>query len=171
MKNFLFALLLLIISSHLIYAQDKTKEVKETEGGFSYLIPADWSIGKIDGMDYQMARDKAANGFAPNVNVLQEKNSYTFSEYYRVNIKDLKDFSSDYKEISTEEFTTDSGLKGKRHVCSDKQVGKNLMHAYYFFEKKDKTKIIITGSALINDKDKYLPVFDSIAKSFKTTKK
>lgn len=171
MKKFLFAALLFLLSAGFIYSQNATKEVKETAGGFSYLIPADWSIGKIDGMDYQMARDKAVNGFAPNINVLQEKNSYTFDEYYKINIKDLKDFSSDYKEISTEEFITDSGLKGKKHVCSDKQVGKNIMHAYYFFEKKDKTKIIITGSALADDRGKYLPVFDSIAKSFKTNKK
>jgi hypothetical protein len=170
MKKTVLILAALFLSYGFIFSQSKGKEVKEAQGGFSYLIPENWLIGKIDGMDYQMVRDKAANGFAPNVNFLQEKNNYRFEEYYKLNVKQLVEYMTDYKEILADAFATDSGMKGKRLICSNKQVGKNLVQAYYFFEKKDKTKIIITGSALLDDKDKYLPVFDSIAKSFKANK-
>jgi len=170
MKKTFIILIALFLSYGLVFAQNKTKEVKEVLGGFTYLIPDYWLVGKIDGMDYQMVRDRAANGFSPNVNFLQEKNNYRFEEYYKINIKQLVDYLTDYKEILSDVFATDSGLKGKRHICSNKQVGKNLVQVYYFFEKKDKTKIIITGSALLDDKDKYLPIFDSIAKSFKSSK-
>lgn len=150
------------------FSQNKVKEVSEPTGGFSYFVPAGWTISKIDGMQFQIARDKGANGFYPNLNILQEKNKFTFEEYYKANIAQLKEFISDYKELLTEEFITSAGLKGKKHTCSCKQVGKNLFQAYYFFERKDKTKTMITCSSLIEDKNKYAPIFDSIVKSLKT---
>ncbi len=162
-----FCLLLLTIP---LFSQNKVKEASEPEGGFSYFIPSDWTLARIEGMPYQIARDKAANGFSPNINILQEKNKFTFPEYMKANIAQLKEYISDYKELSTEEFVTTGGLKGKKHTCSDKQVGKNLFQAFYFFETRDKSKVIITGSCLFADKEKYTPVFDAIAKSFKTVK-
>lgn len=162
-----FFLLILYIP---VFSQSKVKEVLEPEGGFAYSIPYDWTVARIDGMPYQIARDKAVGGFAPNINILQEKNKFTFPEYIKANIAQLKEFISEYTEISSEDFVSAAGLKGKKHTCSDKQVGKNLFQAFYFYETKDKSKVIITGSCLIGDKEKYLPVFDSIAKSFKTVK-
>jgi len=153
-----------------LFSQNKVKEVSEPEGGFSYLIPHEWTIDKIEGMPYQIARDKAVNGFHPNINVHQEKNNFTFSEYVKANIADIKKNEIDYLEITTEDFTTTAGLKGKKHSCANKQFGKSLFHTYYFFETVKKYKFIITGTCLIEDKYKYSPVFDVIAKSFKTVK-
>ena len=169
-KKISLLLFFLLITYIPVLSQSKVKEVNEPEGGFSYFVPASWIVSSMEGMPYQIARDKPVNGFTPNINILKEKNKFTFEEYYKANIAQLKEFYTDYKEITTEEFSTTAGLKGKKHLCSDKQVGKNLFQVFYFFESKDKSKIIITGSSLIEDKDKYLPVFDSIAKSFKTIK-
>ena len=162
--------LLVFISLIPLLPQTGMKEVREPEGGFSYLVPSDWSIGKIDGMQFQIVREKANKSFSTNVNFLRETNKYSFEEYYKINVAQMKEYTPEYKEIQSEEFVTAAGLKGKKLTCSNKQLGKILLQAYYFFQGKDKVKTIITCSALFEDKDKYLPVFDLIAKSFKTVK-
>ncbi len=160
----------IFLTAQAFSAQTKMKTIEEKEGGFSYSVPASWSIGQIEGMQFQIARDKPVNGFAANINVLQEKNNYKFDDYVKLNIKQLTEYMSDYKELDTDNFTTSAGLKGKRHICSDKQVGKNLIQVFYFLEGKDKTKTIVTGSCLAETRDKYVPLFDEIAKSFKVIK-
>lgn len=169
-KKITLLLFFLLITYIPVLSQNKVKEVNEPEGGFSYFIPSSWLVSEMEGMPYKIARDKPVNGFSPNINILKEKNKFTFEEYFKANLAQLKEFYTDYKEINTEEFITTAGLKGKKHICSDKQVGKNLFQVFYFFESKDKFKFIITGSALFDDKDKYLPVFDAIARSFKTVR-
>lgn len=171
MKKLFAACLIALLVSVQIFSQQKTKEVVESMGGFSYSIPSEWTLSKMDGMDYQIARDKISNGFYANINVLQEKNNFSFAEYIKQNILQLKEYIADYQEINTEDFVTDTGIKGKKHTCSDKQGGKSLYQSFYFFEKKDKTKIIITGTSLLEDREKYAPVFDAIVKSYKLIKK
>ena len=146
MKKLNAVLIFTLLIASPLFSQEKMKDVVEQLGGFSYSIPADWTLSKMDGMDFQIARDKISNGFYANINVLQEKNNYSFAEYFKLNLVQLKDYIADYQEINTEDFATDSGLKGKKHICSDKQGGKSLYQAFYFFERKDKTKIIITGT-------------------------
>ena len=171
MKKFAVIFILILAIASPLLSQPKTKEVVEQMGGFSYSIPADWTLSKMDGMDFQIARDKISNGFYANVNILQEKNNYSFAEYFKLNLVQLKDYIADYQEINTEDFVTDSGMKGKKHICSDKQGGKSLYQAFYFFERKDKTKIIITGTSLLEEREKYAPVFDTVVKSYKLIKK
>ena len=171
MKKLNAVLIFTLLIASPLFSQEKMKDVVEQLGGFSYSIPADWTLSKMDGMDFQIARDKISNGFYANINVLQEKNNYSFAEYFKLNLVQLKDYIADYQEINTEDFATDSGLKGKKHICSDKQGGKSLYQAFYFFERKDKTKIIITGTSLLEEREKYAPVFDTIVKSYKLIKK
>jgi|WetSurMetagenome_2_1015567.scaffolds.fasta_scaffold439411_1 hypothetical protein len=160
---------LVFISFTSLFAQNTAREVKETLGDFSYMAPADWTLGKIEGMEYQMIRLKKL-GFSPNVNFYQETNPYTFEKYYQLNVADMKANTPNFTIIESSEFITDNKLKGKKLICSNTQGGQNLVQVYYFLDRKNKQKTIITGTAPLTDKDKYLPVFDAIAKSFKTTK-
>lgn len=168
-RNFLFLLFLIILFPPIIQGQALQKTIIETEGNFSYSVPADWSVTKIEGMEYQMVQKKEA-GFSPNMNFHRETNKYKFDEYIKLNIADMKQYVSNFSELKNEEFITDSKLKGKKFICSSTLGGKNLMQVIYFLEAKDKSKILITGSSLIEDREKYSPLFDGIVKSFKTTK-
>lgn len=167
-KQFFYLCLLIFIPFSFLHPQDKVKLI--TEGGFSYSVPADWEPGSITGMPYKIVRDKLNKGFRANINVHREKNNFTFDEYYKSNIKELKEYMNGFREIEQSGYSSTAGLKGKRFICSTNQGGKTLVQAFYFFESADKTKTIITGTALLEDKDSYLPIFDTITKSFKTDK-
>lgn len=161
--------IILFVSFNYLYTQKSTQEVKEPLGGFSYTAPAGWTPGKIDGMEFQMIRLKKL-GFSPNINFYQETNPYTFEKYYKVNVEDMKANTPDFVILESGEFITDSKLKGKKLVCSNTQGGQNLVQAYYFLDRKNKLKTIITGTAPLTEKGTYLPVFDAVAKSFRTNK-
>lgn len=168
-RTILLFSLLVFASFTFLNAQNSTKEVKESVGGFSYMAPADWTLGKIEGMEFQMIRLKKL-GFSPNMNFYQETNPFAFEKYFKINVDDMKANTHDFIILENKEFTTDSKLKGKKLVCSNTQGGQNLVQVYYFLDRKNKLKTIITGTALLTDKEIYLPIFETIAKSFRTNK-
>jgi hypothetical protein len=168
-STILLCSLLVFASFNFLNAQDNRKEMKEPQGGFSYTIPADWTPGKIEGMEFQMVRLKKL-GFSPNMNFYQETNPFTFEKYFKINVDDMKANTHNFIILENKDFTTDSKLKGKKLVCSNTQGGQNLVQVYYFLDRKNKLKTIMTGTALLTEKETYLPIFEAIAKSFRTNK-
>lgn len=169
-KIFFIVFMIFAFTWQSLNAQNAYKTITEDDGGFSYQIPASWNLSKMQGLQFHIAMDKVINGFRANVNFHQEKNKYSFAEYYKLNVEDMKSYVSDYKEIKSMDFATGAGLKVKKHLCSSTQGGKSIFQAFYFLETKDKTKTIITGTCLFEDQEKYLPIFDDIAESFKSGK-
>ena len=60
------------------------------EAGFSFVPPADWEIREMPGMKYKPALAKPEDGFAPNVNVVDEMvNMLSASRSYQTNVETM----------------------------------------------------------------------------------
>src|SRR5262245_26793122 len=99
-------LIAIILSTIPLLAADVGKRHREAEGGFSYCPPSGWAMQHVPGLKYSIAAGPAANGFAPNINVVDEKAGMNLDEYVDANKKMLSKAFKGYKEIGKTEFKT-----------------------------------------------------------------
>jgi hypothetical protein len=163
----LFAFLFLTSVSK---AQETIAPLTEAEGGFSYSPPKGWKISEVPGLKYKLSVGTPANGFAPNINVVDEAFSGTLDEYVEANLKTMEGVFKGFKKLGKTSFDTKSGLKGVRVVIEDNQQDKILRQTFYFFERKDGKKAVVTCSVLVEDGAKYTTVFDISMSTFSVSK-
>jgi hypothetical protein len=119
----------------------------EQAGGFSYEPPKDWQLMDFAGMKYRISHGPAANGFAPNINVVEEKFSGSLSKYVDLNLDTMKKAFPDLTILKREDFQTEDGADSIRLVTENKQQGKMLRQTFYFFANSSR-KFVVTCSAL-----------------------
>ena len=106
-----------------------------------------------------------ANGFAPNINIVEESFSGSLDKYVEGNLETLKKTFPDYKQLSKENFTTTSGEKGVKLATENQQGGRLLRQTAFFFDGGNK-KYVVTCTTLAEDGDRLAPAFDESLKTF-----
>jgi hypothetical protein len=149
-----------------LFAADVGKRHKETAGGFSFCPPEGWTIQSFPGMKYSIAAGPAANGFAPNINVVDETADVSLPAYVDASKKMLSKAFKDYKELGKREFKTTAGLKGTSLIIQSNQNGTQLRQAFYFFAGTGDKKFVVTCSSLASGGEKIGEVFEASLKTF-----
>jgi len=172
----LFAVLLVVFCA--AYGQAVAEQAPEAavgerhvegKGGFSFAPPKDWEFRDFPGMKYQIAFGPAADGFAPNINVVEENSQGTLDAYVEASEATLAKIFQKYKKISLAEFKLDGGAAAMKLVTTNEQQGKTLRQTFYLIDANDK-KFVVTCTALAEGGEKLDAAFDASIKTFKLEK-
>ncbi len=141
--------------------------LSEPAGGFSYLPPAGWHIRTFPGLKYKVCYTTPANGFAPNINTVDEVAPMALGPYMQISVSHMKLAYTSLHVVGQRPFVTASGLRGVR-MATDGVVGDKHMHqVFYVFPGSNNRKYVLTASALASDGSKYDAATDASMKTFK----
>jgi len=136
----------------------------EGTGGFSYDPPKGWQVVQFPGLKYRISHGPAEDGFAPNINVVDETFSGALTAYVDLNIENMKKMFTDFTVLKREDFQTEDGLPATRLIIQDKQQGRMLRQTFCFFGNSSR-KYIATCTALAQQGE---TLDDLFAKSMRT---
>jgi hypothetical protein len=143
----------------------------EVAGGYSFAPPKDWTLKEFPGMKYQFAFGPAANGFAPNINCVDEAFNGTVDTYANENLKSLQAIFQGFKKISQVTFKTEAGVSGVKLVTTSEQQKMALRQTFFFLDGPAGKKLVFTCSCLAEGGEKLDPVFEASIKTVKLEKK
>lgn len=166
MKRTTLSLLVIVFSLIHILAAGVGKRHVESAGGFSYCPPEGWEVREFPGMKYKLSIGQAVDGFAANINVVDEAHTGSLKDYVKANVHTLSKVFQGFKNLGQTDFKTDSGRKGFKLVTESEQQGKRLRQSFFFFEGKDGKKLVVTCSAAAADGSKLDSVFEASLKTF-----
>ena len=118
------------------------------EGLCAFEIPAGWTIAEFPGLKYRIVHAQPTNGFAPNLNVVEEKNTMDIKNYAAACQKSLEQTFKDFRLDNSVEFMTNAGASGFRITYTATQNEKLVRIAQYLFDSGKDTKIIVTFTRL-----------------------
>jgi hypothetical protein len=142
----------------------------EKTGGFSFVPPKDWTVKEFPGLKFKVAVGPAADGFAPNINFVDEAFAGKLGEYVTGNKKTLQALFKNYKELEEKEIKTANGEMCIRLVTQSEHNGKALRQSFYFFDVAPGRKLVATCTALADGGDKLDAVFEASLKTFRLEK-
>src|SRR6266481_3355461 len=93
----------------------------EKAGGFSYDPPQGWQIITFPGLKYRISHGPTQNGFAPNINVIDEPFRGTLAEYVDLNLVTMKKMFVDARLLKRDDFQTEDDHPATRVVFEDNQ--------------------------------------------------
>jgi len=165
MKKPTFVAALFILTASVFSADTGDRHV-EKAGGFSFCPPKSWDMKEIPGLKYRIAFGPASDGFAPNINVVDESFSGSLSDYVKGNREALERMFKGFKNLGESEFKTDFGPKGVRLITESEQQGQKLRQTFFFFDGKGGRKLVATCSALAENGAKLDETFAASLKTF-----
>ena len=144
-------------------------------GEFSYVPPERWVLREVPGHKYKVAFGQPNNGFAPNINVVEEHAPVTLDDYVAGNLRVMPQMFENmginhFSVLSQAEFTTDFNERGIRVVTESEMNGKKTRQTFYFFDGKNGNKFVVTCSVLAEVGESYDKLFDTSMKTFKTSR-
>ena len=140
--------------------------LSEPAGGFSYLPPAGWHIKTLPGLKYKISYAMPANGFAPNINVVDEVSAMPLDKYLQFSMVGMRKAYTSLHVLKQAPFVTASGVHGER-LAVDGVVGDKHMHQVFYVFPANNRKIVVTASSLASDGGKYDAATDKSIKTFK----
>ena len=138
----------------------------EKAGGFSYDPPKGWRILEFPGLKYRISAGVSENGFAPNMNVVDESFRGPLTEYVDLNLENMKKMFVDFKVLKREDFQTEDGLPAVRVVSEDTQQAKRLRQTFCFFNGSNR-KYVVTCTAPADGGEKLDASFAESTKTFR----
>jgi hypothetical protein len=145
---------------------DDPRRHTEVAGGFSFIPPDGWQIRTIPRLKFKVATGPAADGFAPNINIVDESFNGSVDDYAQANLANLQRALKQVRLLKEDQFTTAKGMQAPRMVIEHDFNGKPLHQTFYMFSN-GATKFVITCSALAQDGDRLAPVFESAMRTFR----
>ena len=140
--------------------------LSEPAGGFSYLPPAGWHIRTLPGLKYKISYAMPANGFAPNINVVDEVSAMPLDKYLQLSMVGMRKAYTKLRVLKQAPFVTASGVPGER-LAVEGVVGDKHMHQIFYVFPANNRKIVVTASSLASDGGKYDAATDKSIKTFK----
>ncbi|MBC7808277.1 MAG: DcrB-related protein [Akkermansiaceae bacterium] len=146
------------------------ESIRSTEAGFTLPAPKGWKVTEIAGLKYKVAVGKPANGFAPNIVIVDEAFGGTVNAYAEVNKKNAAKFAPGSKLLSNSAFVTKGGIAGVKLAYNTIQQGKSLRQVFYLVPAKNKRMLAITASSMGKDGLKYDSDVDTAVRNLVKTK-
>jgi hypothetical protein len=138
----------------------------EPSGGFSYIPPLGWELVESPRIQYKIARERDAAGFAGNLNVIDEEFSGSLDEYVATSLKNMSTFFDGYRQISQEEFQPADGSPSVRVVVENVQQGRLLRQTFYFFGTESQ-KYVVACTRLAEAGEEFDAVCEQSVKTFR----
>jgi hypothetical protein len=174
-KRLSLCFLALLLLSGKSFPQTDPSRYIAADGMFSFSIPSGWILREIPGRKYKAAFGQPIQGFAPNINVVDEAFSGPLNVYVDENLKVLGPAYEtlgyrNFKVLSREVFTTSSRESGVRVVTQCEVNGKGMRQTFYFFDGKDGRKLVVTCTTIAEGGEEYDPVFGGPGQSVPKTR-
>ena len=109
---------------------------------FTYIPPDGWEMISSPRLKYKVAYGKPVNGFAPNINVVDDDFNGTLEDYFGRNLKLVESYFQGYQFIDKGEFITNKGDKGFKLVYEADQQEMRLQLMQYFLGQGKKMFVI-----------------------------
>jgi len=142
----------------------------EKNAEFSISMPRGWQTMDLN-QKYLVVVGQTENGFTPNITFADEEYSGPISDYIDAVISILATFYADFNVLNRANFATDSGLQGGYITLQGRLNDVSVRQRMYTFPNREKTKVIvITGTAPLNNGERFDPTFNESVKTFKWTR-
>jgi hypothetical protein len=139
--------------------------LSDTNGGFSYRMPIGWSATTVPELKFQLAQEPMFPGYRSNIRVTRERVPMRFDLYLRDGRNALLELLEDAKVVEDSDFTTVSGLRGKRWRVHAKTGSAEVLQLFYLFPGPGDDKIVMTASCTLYQASRMVFVFDAAAKT------
>lgn len=136
----------------------------ETAGGYSVVPPPGWETIDFPAAKYKVFTAAANNGFAANINIVDEGFAGPLTLYVIGNLNAMKALPG-FKKLSQEDLELDSGADAVKVVAATHQMGNDLRQSFYFIPGKGK-KYVVTCTQLAAGQDE-TAACDTAARSFR----
>ena len=160
-----FFCIFFVFLANLLFAQTGSR-VFEHNGNFSYRPPLNWTVSEVPGLVHRVAFGSTEEGFAANINFIDERFTGTLNAYVNENISQMQTFFSEFRIISRTEFRTHSGIVGERVETNNVQHNMHLRQIFYFFPLSRNRFVVVTASVLDSVSARLIPLFDESIKTF-----
>lgn len=147
-------------------ALNEPGRVSEPTGRFSLVVPSGWAWKEIPGFKYKFVIGPARDGFAPNINFIEEDFKGSVEEYATASLGFVSAQMPGARILGREPIATSGGLNGVRAVCENQQNGIQLRQTWYFLGDSTR-RFVITCSALATGGEALDPVFETTLKTFR----
>ncbi|WP_165229996.1 DcrB-related protein [Aquisphaera insulae] len=144
---------------------DESRRLKDEAGKFSFVPPPKWTTRSFPGAKYQIVHGPPKDGFAPNINVIDEPFGGSMEQYAKASLATLEKALPEFKLKEQREFKTKSGLQGVRLVSESAQNKMHLRQTFYLFGRGEK-KYVVTCSALAEGGADLDKTFEQALKTF-----
>lgn len=141
-------------------------QVTDAAGGFSYTAPNGWKVTTMALSKYKIAYAKPSDGFATNLNVVDENSPLALADYARASVTTLKAKMPGYHFVSQGPFVTKSGLHGVKLVTEAAPQGRKLRQTYFLFPGHGSRKLVVTASVLSAQAAQSAGMIDAAMKTF-----
>lgn len=135
---------------------------------FTFELPEGGEFADFPGMKYQVGYLKLHDGddFRANVNVVDESFSGSLRDYGGAIENGMMRIVPGFKKLSAKQIKTKSGAPAFRIVYESRQQGRDLTQVCYALDGGD-VMYVLTGTTSRFHTERDLPVFDTIAQSFR----
>jgi len=160
--------LLLILTSFILAAGEPApagERLTTADGALSLVVPPNWQTREFPGMRNRVAAAVPVQGFAVNLNIVDEPTPMPITEYQAATQAALARVMSEFKFISAAPFATTAGVQGVRMVTECVQGQFRLRQVFFLLPGRGVTKYVVTCSALAADAATHDPVFAAAASS------
>jgi hypothetical protein len=134
--------------------------------GFSYVPPQGWEVRDFPGLKYKIAAAAPADGFAPNLNVVDEAFAGSLDTYVSLNLQNLAKALPGYEKVSQETFRTADGVDATKLVVLSTQSNVPLRQLFYMVPASGKF-YVVTCSDHADHKGSHDAECDAAAKTFR----
>ena len=169
MKQLLLTLLMLAVLTGC--AGEKTipaSRLKQPSGAFSFITPDGWFRTKLAGISYIIVSAESDFGTRPNIFVdWVEQSAEVVAMVSRVQ-ETHKGNHPDYEVSHQSDFTTDSGLSGKKLSASRKNRDGLPLATFHYLLQDAERVICITCTCAEPTRSKYELIFDKALKTLET---
>jgi hypothetical protein len=143
------------------------RSLHEAAGGFSYDPPAGWTVSEFPGLKYRVATGPVQNGFASNINVVDEAFAGSLADYVEMNVSMIQKVIVSARVVRREEFQTADLAPASRVIVEDEQQGRRLRQSFYFFDG-GRRKYVASCSTGVDGADALDASFEASMKTFRT---
>lgn len=136
-------------------------------GVFSYVPPSGWKVAEFPGLKFKISHGAPANGFAPNIVVVDEAYNESLDNYAKDNATELKKLYPSLKDLGQSDFKTEDGARVIKLITErdDDSAKRRLRQVFYFYDAGDK-KLVATCSGLAEGAPASDLVCDATMKTF-----
>jgi hypothetical protein len=143
---------------------------QEQAGNFSYQPPKGWTIQEYPGAKYHIALGPTINNATPNINFVDEAFAGSLDQYVDANLNTLKQVMPNYQKVGQSDVTLDNGERAVKVVITDEQLNHKLRQIFYFTKGHAGRMVVITCTTAADLGDRFDPLFELSAKTFKLEK-
>ena len=172
----LASLFLLLSSTAFVVAQDEQEQYADSAGGFSFTIPAGWSIsGVLMNAQYRVVSGVRSNYYTPSISANDEAFKGNLKDYVARAQRSLPASSKPLgydrvKLLRQAEFATDEGPVGIKMTHTMSAGGREYAESRYVFDGRRGRKLIFTCRTLATEAEKIEPLCDASMRSLKIVK-